>query len=87
VVSTIQKFRKEYEAHIYEKRCPAGVCKKLVPITIDPALCKGCSKCARGCPVGAIKGELKSPFHIDPNICIKCGACISTCPFHAIKEG
>ena len=55
-------------------------------ITIEPELCKGCSKCARNCPVNAIKGEIKKPFVIDQKLCIKCGACISNCPFHAIKE-
>ena len=86
VVSTIKYFRDEYEAHIREKRCPAGACAKLRRIHIDPALCKGCSKCSRICPVGAISGTLKQPFVIDPEKCIKCGACIGTCPFHAIKE-
>ena len=86
VVSTIQNFREEYEAHIYEKRCPAGSCQKLKKIHIDPALCKGCSKCSRSCPVSAISGKVKEPFIIDQTKCIKCQACISTCPFHAILE-
>lgn len=86
VVSTIQNFREEYEAHIYEKRCPAGSCQKLKKIHIDPALCKGCSKCSRSCPVSAISGKVKEPFVIDQTKCIKCQACISTCPFHAILE-
>ncbi|MBP3927599.1 MAG: 4Fe-4S binding protein, partial [Clostridium sp.] len=74
------------EAHIYEKRCPAGACQKLKQIVIDPELCKGCSKCARQCPVGAISGKVKEPFHIDLSTCIRCGSCIGACPFHAIKE-
>ena len=86
VLSTIKYFEDEYKAHIYDKKCPAGACQKLKTITIDPELCKGCSKCARNCPVGAIKGELKKPFVIDQKVCIKCGACLSNCPFHAIKE-
>jgi len=87
VVSTIRSFREEYEAHIKEKRCPAGSCKKLMTISIDQALCKGCSKCARSCPVAAISGKIKEPYTIDSAKCIKCGACIGTCPFGAIKEG
>ena len=87
VVSTIKNFRNEYEAHIYEKRCPAGACQKLKRIWIDPELCKGCSKCARQCPVGAISGKVKEPFSIDLEKCIRCGSCISACPFKAIKEG
>jgi len=87
VVSTIKSFRDEYDAHIREKRCPAGTCQKLKKIWIDPALCKGCSKCSKTCPVGAISGQIKSPFVIDSTKCIKCGACMSACPFHAIKEG
>ena len=86
VLSTIKYFEDEYRAHIYDKKCPAGACQKLKTITIDPELCKGCSKCARNCPVGAIKGEIKKPFQIDQKVCIKCGACVSTCPFKAIKE-
>lgn len=86
VVSTIKSFRSEYEAHIYQKRCPAGNCQKLKRIYIEADQCKGCSKCARTCPVNAISGEIKSPFKIDPDKCIKCGACVATCPFHAIKE-
>ena len=87
VVSTIKGFRDEYDAHIREKRCPTGTCQKLKKIYIDPELCKGCSKCSKTCPVGAISGKIKSPFVIDSSKCIKCGACISSCPFHAIKEG
>ncbi len=86
VVSTIKNFRDEYEAHIYEKRCPAGACQKLKQIVIDPELCKGCSKCARQCPVNAIEGKIKEPFTIDLSKCIRCGSCISACAFKAIKE-
>lgn len=86
VVSTIRSFRDEYEAHIFEKRCPAGNCKKLRTIRIDAARCRGCSKCARVCPAGAIAGRLKEPYAIDPALCIKCGACVNECPFHAIEE-
>ena len=86
VLSTIKNFRSEYEAHIYEKRCPAGTCQKLKRIVIDPALCKGCSKCARGCPADAITGKLKEAFSIDLTKCIRCGSCVAACPFHAIKE-
>lgn len=84
VVSTIRSFRSEYEAHIREKRCPAGGCRKLKRYAIDAALCKGCSKCARACPAGAITGKVKEPFAIDGTACIRCGACVSACPFGAI---
>ena len=86
VVSTIKNFREEYEAHIRDKKCPSGNCKKLVTYQIDPEICKGCSKCSRVCPVGAISGEIKKPFKIDTSKCIKCGACISNCHFKAVKE-
>ena len=86
VVSTIKNFRSEYEAHIYDKRCPAGACQKLKRIVIDPELCKGCTKCARQCPVGAINGKVKEAHSIDLNKCIRCGSCITACAFHAIKE-
>ena len=86
VISTIKHFRSEYEAHIYDKKCPAGNCHKLITYRIDPELCKGCSKCARNCPVNAISGEIRKPFVIDSAKCIKCGACISNCNFKAIKE-
>ena len=86
VLSTIKYFEDEYRAHIYDKKCPAGACQKLKTIVIDPELCKGCSKCARNCPVNAISGEIKKPFVIDQSKCIKCGACISNCAFKAIKE-
>ena len=86
VMSTIKYFRDEYEAHI-NGTCPTGTCKNLVSITIDPEKCKGCSKCSKVCPVGAITGKVKEPFTIDQTKCIKCGSCVSTCPFKAIKEG
>ncbi len=86
VVSTIKNFRSEYEAHIYDKRCPAGACSKLKRFVIDPEKCKGCSKCARNCPVNAISGQVRSPFKIDQDKCIKCGACVSNCAFGAVSE-
>jgi NADH-quinone oxidoreductase subunit F len=84
VVSTIRSFRSEYEAHIRDKKCPAGSCQKLKQIHIEAAKCKGCSKCSKICPVGAISGKIKEPFVIDQTKCIKCGACLEACPFKAI---
>jgi len=72
-------------AHIVDKKCPAGKCKKLITYTIDPEKCVGCTACARKCPVGAISGEVKKPHVIDTTVCIKCGACIQTCKFGAIS--
>ena len=86
VVSTIKYFRDEYVAHIRERRCPAGQCQKLKRLYIDPLMCKGCSACSRKCPVNAISGKIKEPFHIDLEKCIRCGSCISTCKFGAVKE-
>ena len=86
VLSTIKYFRSEYEAHIFDKKCPTKVCQKLKRIYIDKDLCKGCSKCARICPVGAISGTLKSPYTIDESKCVKCGACLEGCAFKAVKE-
>ena len=86
ILSTIRFFRDEYLAHIVEKRCPAGVCKNLLTYTIDPEKCKGCTLCARKCPVGAITGTVKEPHTIDPKKCIKCGACMENCKFGAISK-
>lgn len=86
VISTIKNFREEYEAHIYQKRCPAGACSKLKRFVIDSEKCKGCSKCARNCPVNAISGKIKSPYVIDQDKCIKCGACVTNCAFGAVTE-
>jgi len=83
VLSTLRTFRDEYEAHL-EKKCPAGSCEKLRSYIIKAEACKGCSKCARNCPVGAIEGVIKSPYTINQESCIKCGACIDSCPFKAI---
>ena len=86
VLSTMRYFRDEYEAHILDKRCPAGVCKKLLNYTIDPEKCKGCTLCARNCPASAITGEVKTVHVIDNSKCIKCGACIDSCKFKAISK-
>ena len=86
VLSTIRFFRDEYEAHINEKRCPAGVCQALLSYRINPDKCKGCSLCAKNCPVNAISGEARKPFTIDPEACIKCGTCFEKCPFGAIEK-
>ncbi len=87
VLSTLRYFKDEYIAHVQDKKCPAGVCKDLLEYKIVPDLCKGCSLCSRKCPVGAISGEIKSPFVIDQDKCIKCGACMSSCKFGAIIKG
>ncbi len=84
VLTTLRYFRDEYEAHINEKRCPAGVCKALITFSIDPEKCTGCTVCSKVCPVGAATGEKKQPHEIDQKICIKCGACRERCKFDAV---
>ena len=86
VLSTLKYFRDEYEAHIKDKKCPAGECKAMTQVKIDKEKCRGCGLCAKNCPVSAIHGEIKSPFEIDSNKCIKCGVCIAKCPFRAISR-
>jgi NADH:ubiquinone oxidoreductase subunit F (NADH-binding)/(2Fe-2S) ferredoxin/Pyruvate/2-oxoacid:ferredoxin oxidoreductase delta subunit len=85
VQTTLKLFRDEYEAHIFEKRCPAKVCKGLITFTILENACTGCTVCARNCPVTAITGERRQPHHIDPDICIRCGICVQVCNFNAIE--
>lgn len=84
VLSTLKNFRKEYEEHVVDKRCRTGNCQAMIRFIIQPEACKGCSKCARNCPVNAISGKVKEPFVINTETCIKCGACIDNCPFGAI---
>ena len=86
VLSTLHYFRDEYEAHCIDKRCPAGVCKRLTRFVIEEDKCKGCTACARVCPVNAISGEVRKPHAIDAKKCIKCGACMETCRFGAIVK-
>ena len=84
VVSTLKHFRDEYRAHIYEKRCPAKVCRALIRFDIVEKICTGCTVCARNCPVEAITGERRQPHRIDPQTCIRCGICVQVCNFNAI---
>ena len=84
VLSTLRYFRKEYEEHILEKRCAAGVCKALMTYYVIPEKCKGCTLCARNCPVKAISGSVKQPHVIDTSKCVKCGLCMANCKFGAI---
>ncbi len=86
VLSTLKYFKDEYIAHIRDHKCPAGVCTAMKKISIDPEKCKGCTKCARTCPVGAIEGTVKNPHKIDQSKCIKCEACLNACPFKAISK-
>ncbi|MCR4951653.1 MAG: NADH-quinone oxidoreductase subunit NuoF [Solobacterium sp.] len=87
ILSTLRNFRDEYVAHIVDKKCPAGVCKKLLTYSIDPDKCRKCSMCARNCPVDAITGVPgKEPYVIDTDKCIKCGTCITSCRFGAVER-
>ena len=86
VLSTLRFFRSEYEAHIHDKKCPAGTCTNLLQYKIDPEKCKGCTLCARNCPVGAITGKVREPHLINPNKCIKCGTCMDKCKHGAISR-
>ncbi len=86
VLATLRFFRDEYVAHIVDKKCPAGVCKALLNYSIDVDKCRGCTACARKCPVGAISGTVKKPHVIDSDKCIKCGACMDTCKFGAVVK-
>ena len=86
VLSTMKYFKDEYIAHVRDKACPAGECKALAKIQIDPAVCRGCGLCKKNCPVNAITGEPGKTHKIDQDVCIKCGTCMTKCPFKAIHK-
>lgn len=86
VLSTLKHYRDEYEAHVTEHRCPAGACKALTVYSIDPDKCRGCTLCARNCPVGAITGKVRETHVIDTSKCIKCGVCMENCKFGAVVK-
>jgi len=87
VLSTLQYFREEYEAHVVDKKCPAGICKALTTFTIDEDLCTGCTVCARNCPADAITGAKKEPHFINQDKCTTCRVCYDSCKFGAVKKG
>jgi ferredoxin len=84
VLSTIRYFRDEYDAHINEKRCPAGVCPALSRFVVMSEKCKSCGRCVKSCPAGAMKGEKKKPPQVDPALCISCGVCRNVCAYDAV---
>ena len=86
ILSTLKYFRDEYEAHVYDKKCPSGVCKSMLQYTIDAVKCKSCGLCTKVCPMNCISGEKKVPYVIDQSKCAKCGACLEKCPFKAIAK-
>ena len=90
VLATLKFFRDEYVAHVVDKKCPAGVCKNLLQFSIEADKCKGCTLCAKKCPVGAISGNVKEAHTIDTSKCIKCGSCYTVCPdnvFQLLDDG
>ena len=85
VLSTLRWFRDEYEAHIFERKCPAGACTEMLEFSIDSGKCKGCTLCAKGCPTQAIVGKPKVPHYIVAEKCISCGSCRTVCKFKAVN--